>query len=334
MSYWDDCVNMNIATGGKVTEKDFPDDLFINHVTNTKLLQVSGKKTYLRYLDTFCTKIMPKKTIWYIINHPKEALAAILKYGENTKGRLGESLAPRTMVYYADVISSLIVHIQQIQENDPSILKQWRDIKRILREPVEAQIDTNQPNEQQREGIVPYNEFCRIRDNLPDGSQPKILFYLYSMIPVERSDYDQMQIRDEEPSNMNDGNWLILGKKNAFYFNDFKTAKVYGRIEIPLPKELVNQIHMSLEKEPRDYLFVNKKGEKYSTANAWNKWANRAIKLLTGNQQIQLRTLRHIYISHLLKNNDLTRGERKKIAEKMGHTVDTQDKYKWNIEDD
>ena len=154
------------------------------------------------------------------------------------------------------------------------------------------------------------------------------------MIPVERSDYDQMQIRDEEPSNMNDGNWLILGKKNAFYFNDFKTAKVYGRIEIPLPKELVNQIHMSLEKEPRDYLFVNKKGEKYSTANAWNKWANRAIKLLTGNQQIQLRTLRHIYISHLLKNNDLTRGERKKIAEKMGHTVDTQDKYKWNIEDD
>jgi integrase len=91
---------------------------------------------------------------------------------------------------------------------------------------------------------------------------------------------------------------------------------------------------MSLEKEPRDYLFVNKKGEKYSTANAWNKWANRAIKLLTGNQQIQLRTLRHIYISHLLKNNDLTRGERKKIAEKMGHTVDTQDKYKWNIEDD
>ena len=99
-------------------------------------------------------------------------------------------------------------------------------------------------------------------------------------------------------------------------------------MEIDLPVELIKEIDESLKLKPRKYLFVSTNGEAFNNSNSFNKWANRELKKIFNKKNISLTTLRHVYISG--QNMDgKTRMERNKIAKKMMHSVDTQDKYRW-----
>ena len=79
---------------------------------------------------------------------------------------------------------------------------------------------------------------------------------------------------------------MILAKnKGEIVLNDYKTAKTYGQIRIQLTEELLRQINLSLDKEPRSYLFQSERFKKpyielKDPSGSFNSWANKTLKKL------------------------------------------------------
>jgi len=111
------------------------------------------------------------------------------------------------------------------------------------------------------------------------------------------------------------------------------TDKKYGRIEIEIPKELYEEIKLSIKINPRKYLFVSSGNNKpYKEGKTFNSWANKTLKKVLGKKNFTLSMFRHIYISRRdLKLEEKSGLEQDKLAKIMGHNInDQQKKYSWH----
>ena len=180
--------------------------------------------------------------------------------------------------------------------------------------------------------MIPFDKICELRDHLELGSDPRLLISLYTMIPPIRGDFGNMKVNDtvlDDPK----GNYLVTSTPPRIILNEYKTYRKYSQIEIPIPEELMNELRASLDRKPRDYVFVNRRGEPYIRAS-FVSWADYNLKKCFG-PDFSLSMFRHIYLSRPdLGLDKMTLGERKHLAHQMGHDVPTQMKYKWNLPSD
>jgi len=125
---------------------------------------------------------------------------------------------------------------------------------------------------------------------------------------------------------------FIDGGNSRLVIADFKTSKVYGQIlHEKLPKELHDEIIISLQKQPREFLFVNARNEPF-TRDTFSKWSSRVLEKLFG-VIMTLTIIRHLYISSL-DFNKMTTKELDKIGKQMGHSLNMQSQYRWNNTND
>lgn len=322
----------NILGGVTKSETSSNDEAFINNIKSTNLLTEATKKLYLKKIDIIRNELFGKKvTLTWVMNNPDEFKKVLLKHGKNTKGRLGDTLSSSTLSQFVIPIISIIISHRDLQEKDPELLHRWKKVRDEIRQPVEDQYDSNQPSERQSKALMSMKELETLRDELPDGSDAKLLISLYTMIEPIRSNYGNVKLFAEKPKKYND-NYMVLDEKPILVLNKYKTAKYYDTIEIDLPPELIEQIHHSLKRDPRDHIFMDSHGTPYQNANSFNKWANNTIKRIVKNKDFTLTMFRHIYLSDPeldLKNK--SRKEKKEIASKFGHSLDTQSKYFWDL---
>jgi hypothetical protein len=319
-----------LFSGGAQKIDDTSDEYFLSDIKKTHLLSDNSKLVYLTKLGIVQNEFFEKPvSIWWVINNPIPFKKALLSFGQKHTGRLTGSLSPSTMSQYIVPFISIINSHRELQEKDPELLHIWKMLKAEVQKPVEDHYDSNQPNEQQSKAMMTLSEISKIRDVLPDDSEAKLIIALYTMIPPVRNNFYHVRLYKEQPKDDED-NYMVLNDDPALYLNKYKTAKHYDTIKIELPDQLVDLIHKSLDRNPREYLFVNKKGLPYENANTFNKWANTILKRVLKNPNFNLTMFRHIYISDpsvdLIHKN---RGQRKEIAHDMGHSTDTQDKYLW-----
>ena len=295
------------------------DDTFYNYIENTKLLKKVSKQLYIRRLNIIQNEFFTKKpSIYWIMNNLDKFKTALLNYGKRT------GLSRNTLSGFYVPIISLLLAFRDIQEKQPTLLKEWKQSKDSIID--NEHIMNNEPNEKQKKALITFDEIEKIRNKLPDGSDGKLIISLYTMIPPLRADFDKVRIYDKDPNNDKE-NYIVLNKKKLI-LNKYKTDKVYGKKEINLPKELMKQINLSLEKKQRDYLFIQKNGNPY-ISNSWNIYANRLLKKII-NENFSLTMFRHIYISRPdLDLNNKTLKEKQEIADQMGHSIETQSKYYW-----
>jgi hypothetical protein len=81
----------------------------------------------------------------------------------------------------------------------------------------------------------------------------------------------------------------------------------------------------SLESHDRKWLFVNTRGEPY-THLRYTEWTICVFKRLFG-RPLTVALIRHSFINEIDFNN-ISIKEKKEIAESMGHTMETQDRYR------
>lgn len=292
-----------------------------DNIYNTKLLSDDTKRIYLKKLNTIKNDFFTKEpTINWIINNHKKFKQALLNFGERHP-----KLSKSYLSDYSIPIISTIIAFRKIQEHDPTILNTWRDLKNEIYS--NNNVLNNQPNEKQESANISFKDIEKIRDELEDGSDEKLLLSLYTYIPPLRGgDFKKVRIYKTEPKN-DEGNYIVLNK-NVLILNDYKTDKHYGTNKIELNDKLMKQIKISLDKKPRQYLFIKKDGNLYD-GNSWNVVAIRILKKLI-HPNFTFNMLRHIYISQKELNiNEKTLKERGEIARKMGHSVNTQLKYYW-----
>lgn len=108
-------------------------------------------------------------------------------------------------------------------------------------------------------------------------------------IPVRRSlDYVAFKIKNIDTEKDN-----YLDKKNKMLvFNIFKTAKVYSRQEVAVPKELYSLLTKWIKINPTDYLLFDKQNKPMNSVKIRNKFNHIFGKKTSTN------ILRHMYVSN------------------------------------
>ena len=167
------------------------------------------------------------------------------------------------------------------------------------------------------------DELAKMRDELPVGSDDRLLMSLYTMIPPVRANFGRVKVYHEIPDdNHLEDNFIVLGKHNKLVLGKYKTARYHDALVSELPDKLVKEINHSLEKKPREYLFIQSNGEPYDKGNSFDAFANRRLKKITGKNEFSLTMFRHIYISDpKLDLNNKTLKEKQAVADRMGHSI-------------
>lgn len=160
-----------------------------------------------------------------------------------------------------------------------------------------------------------------------------LILSLYTLNPPVRADYGEVQVFPKRNKKRTTGNELIWRKnKPVFVFRDYKTAKTYGEVELPVSKPLQKVIaswFAHLGKTPK-YLLGKYVANKYDPDQPSNPLAlshsvQEIMKKHTG-RDAGISLLRHAYITHTFPDlktiqakNDLSR--------RMLHSKTLQEQY-------
>ena len=109
---------------------------------------------------------------------------------------------------------------------------------------------------------------------------------------------------------------------NKFVFNSYKTAKSYGRQELPVPIKLKNIIKKWKTINPTDYLLFDTNMNPLTAVKL-----NQRMNKIFDNKKISVNQMRHTYLTSQFKG---TRQEGKKLEkamEQMGSSINMADNY-------
>jgi len=138
------------------------------------------------------------------------------------------------------------------------------------------------------------------------------------LIPPRRSqDYTEFKLRgiDKKEDNYMDS------KKNQFCFNKYKTKRTYGQACVDIPPKLKKIMNDWAKINDSEYAFLDSRGNKL------NQTKLTTILYNFFNRKVSTSMLRHIYITHHLKDvpKDIL-----EVAQDMGHSVEQNLKYRKN----
>jgi integrase len=145
------------------------------------------------------------------------------------------------------------------------------------------------------------------------------------MEPV-RADYGNVALVDRP---LPGGNYIVM-PTHTLVLNEYKTKTKYGTFHRNVPQELMDIIRLSLQRHPRQYLFVDESGRPYELQNSYTKFANRLLKNIFG-KSVTISLLRHSFISGI-DFNRTTPAQLMEISHNMMHSMVMQQLYRRQVE--
>lgn len=208
------------------------------------------------------------------------------------------------------------------------ILTNDEDYRNIMMENIKIVNETyakKKRDEKSKEKEKPFQEIKSICDDLIQRyQQNKSIYNLMNVLigvlcsgyydtnpPRRLMDWTEMKIANYT----NEDNYL---KGNYFYFNKYKTVKLYGTQKVEINKELMPLINKLKKEKLSDYLLLNVNGGKFTSSSL-----NKRLQILFG---MGVDMLRSIYLTDHVYSNDLLK-KLEDNAEKMGHSVNAAMSY-------
>ncbi len=236
-----------------------------------------------------------------------------------------------------NVITAILVLFREDNELSRVHRDKWKVYHDALTRHQEVRIKRSEPEDKQ---VAKYTSFEEIESKYGDlkggnvhttrqKSMQYVLLSLLVHMRPKRADLGSIQIYYDVDPAADDKNYIVLRKKGASFLamNIYKTSKHHSRIEEDLPPVFVKDLRASLQRWPREYLFVKEDGEPMSN-NTYSQFVMRIFKELFG-RSTGVSLLRHIYISEKLDLDNMTLEEQEEEARLMLHTSGLQRRYKW-----
>lgn len=282
-------------------------------ISNADLSPIT-KKTYLERLRYLLQNT--NTDLYEILTHPAKYLEWIKNHSSSLQ----------TQKSYISSILAIFKHTTpSLKEKEQVHYYAWYSEFKRIHDEIDNRYKQNEPSLKQRKAYVPFPEIIAKRDTLKKGSKEKLLLSLYTYIPPLRSDYNKVYIYHSIKDKYEHDNYVLLTDNPVLVLNEFKTKKNKEKFEKPIPIELVNELKASLEKYPRDWVFVDRSGEPYNSGS-FTKWANRTFKILF-DKPLTISLIRHSFINNL-DFNRLTVQQKDEISSSMAHSTGTQDRYR------
>lgn len=232
----------------------------------------------------------------------------------------------KSLKMYLSLVLSLFRHLPDLKAQLTKSSELWAQAFKETDQAVEEQYKQNKPSDRQLEGYVPFDEIKAKRDSLQKGSIERLLLGMYTHILPLRGDFNKIRLYKSVPTKP-EANYIHMTKQKCkLVLTEYKTSATHGTYEKDLPAPLCEEVHESLEKHPRDYLFVTSDRTPFENARSYVKFANRIFAKLFG-KPLTISLIRHSFIS-TLDFNTLTIAEKEAIATDMRHTTRLQDQYR------
>jgi len=256
---------------------------------------------------------------------PYETVREMVEHPEECKMYLESSSIKQTVSNYHVHMSAMVSYITHVLEDEQAV-KPWKEMMRENWSEIAERYDENRPSDLQKGKIMDWEEIIEKRDKLEYGSMERLLLSFYTKIEPIRADYFATELVEEEEEEEKEkaDNYIRLGT-GELVVRDFKMKRKYDKIENRISEELMDELRVSLEKNPRMYLFVMEDKKPYQTRKAFSNWACRVLTRVL-NHPMTLTVLRHLYI---MNNKEKSGKELTEIAKRMGHSRMMQRVYEW-----
>jgi len=292
-------------------------------IRTTEQINSNTKEAYIQRL-----KALGKtygKTLIEILTSPKEMISLLReKYTKPTtfKNTITPLLA---MVRYCPYLKKY--------EEEASL---WKEALDSSYKQIEEGIMKGDISKRMLKGYIPFGEFSKKRLELPSGSYERLLVSMYSLVIPLRADFNRCALYYNELPNTAEPNYILIKKKGnttemIMTIGSYKTAKTYSKITQTLPRELVKEIQKSLDANPRDWLFVNKKKQPF-TPNGFSKFALERFEKIY-KKPLTIQIIRHSFLT-AIDMSKLTLEQRAEIGAKMGHSWEQGQRYIWTRVDE
>lgn len=144
-----------------------------------------------------------------------------------------------------------------------------------------------------------------------------IILALFTLIPPRRSkDYVDFKIKN---INKDTDNYI---EKSKLIFNSYKTAKTYGRQEVPIPKELTTILNKWIKTNPTDYLLFDANMNPLSSVKL-----NQRFNRIFDGKKIAVNALRHSYLTDKYADNMKVKKAMADDMSKMGSSLGMAETY-------
>lgn len=288
-------------------------------------LSETSKRLYASQLNCFMKDL--DKPIEWIISHPKECIAFLEEQGLSDASRRNRVASVCSLLKHWSEASKEFETERDIWSNEQTVLNQ-RCIERTL---------TGQPTEREVVNWVPWKKVLEKEAVLRQtecGSWHHLLLSMYTHIEPMRGDFGNVRLFvDTPPVDMSEAdNYIYLASepnKSTISLGEYKTSRKYGVFTRFLPDSLVYVIRRSLVDAPRDWLFINMKGEPYAIKNSFVKFANRLLFEMF-QKHFTISLLRHSFIS-AIDFNKTNAGDLRDVSRNMHHSMEMQQYYRRDV---
>ena len=162
-----------------------------------------------------------------------------------------------------------------------------------------------------------------------DAFQQYVVFSLYTKMPPLRNNYVNTIVitKSSSPTNtkkmLNDKTYNYIDlNDNKLYLYNYKTHKTYGDKILPMEDEVIDIITDWMKINPSKYLLINVTNKTPMKSNGLTKYLNKIFKP----KKVSTTLLRKYYLSHKYPVNPELEDSKRKDANMMGHSVNTQQK--------
>lgn len=297
-----------------------PEKEIMKLISENKEYSEYTKKTYINniYVILGCLKISPLCNEDLIKNSSE-----IIDFIENSKNS----------IYYKKILY-VILFIIADKLNHPT-----KEIYKIKRNEYSSKIDEmrgDNKNTKRDNNYISWekikNIFFDIKENDWKDLQDKIIIGLYTLLPPIRNDYVYMLTKDF--NNEKDNFIIKINDKYHIFLNHYKTHKTFGKREIVICDDtLIKLLDKWLLLNNSKYLLISYSGlfdiKPLSKSSFSLRFKNIMLKYTGKNITIQI--IREIYESNIQNDesyNELSLNEKKKIHEKLLHSLPIAQTYR------
>lgn len=271
-------------------------------------------------------RIAGGRSLETIISHPKGMLQRIKSEYESMQTR--KSLIATIKAY--------VKYNPQLKDTYENQLEVWSEAFRLADKSIVDRVGTAEPTQRELLNWVNWGDVLKKQQELGSiqyGSMTHLLLSMYSLIEPIRADYGNVRIVRENSGPLPSGeNYVVLSPTpgaSKLVLHSYKTSKRYGVFQRDLPAQLVNIIETSLQKCPREYLFVDDKGQPYVKRNSFTRYANRTFERLFG-KKFTISLVRHSFVSNLDFNEE-TPAKLFQHSKNMLHSIGMQQMYRRKV---
>ena len=334
----------NKADSQAQSKADEDDRVYVELASSTTIAPATKRNyaMHLRRIQRICgdswSLLKSRVSIKDIVMQPSRTMSAITRDIDAKK----TSVASLSQLVLA--IKAVLNHASCALDLDPGVSldklkKQWSRIHTPIDAKVKALRLTGIPSRHQLEAVLDwgqvYDNNLRLRDRVKsqeslESLDDLILSDFYVLLEPRRvQDYTRLFVlmeKDTEIPPDATGHVDMTRKHPTITVVAFKTVKHTGPWTRRLPKQLVDDLKLSLRVSPRSYVFVSMNSKPYKSPDTFAAY-QRARLLSWFGVPATTTTLRHSRATQVIADPTLSLKEKEAIAYDMAHSLKMHMQY-------